>query len=116
MKFFVGLSDFIIHISDLLDFQEGLTPLHCAAKSGHEQEVNLLLNTGAPISAKTANGLSPFHMAIQGDHENCASVMLSHNAPVNDKTKVGSISLQFLITLYVSIIFQDEEMVEMASH
>ena len=33
--------------------QDQLTPLHCAARSGHEQLVDLLLEKGAPISAKT---------------------------------------------------------------
>lgn len=30
-----------------------LTPLHCAARSGHDQVVDMLLEKGAPISAKT---------------------------------------------------------------
>lgn len=30
-----------------------LTPLHCAARSGHDNVVDLLLDKGAPISAKT---------------------------------------------------------------
>lgn len=35
------------------EFQDGLTPLHCAARSGHDQVVDLLLEKGAPITAKT---------------------------------------------------------------
>ena len=34
-------------------FQDGLTPLHYAARSGHEAVVDLLVARGAPISAKT---------------------------------------------------------------
>lgn len=30
-----------------------LTPLHCASRSGHDQVVDLLLEKGAPINAKT---------------------------------------------------------------
>lgn len=33
--------------------RDGLTPLHCAARSGHEQVVDMLLERGAPISSKT---------------------------------------------------------------
>lgn len=33
--------------------RDGLTPLHCAARSGHEGVVDLLLQKKAPISAKT---------------------------------------------------------------
>lgn len=33
--------------------RDGLTPLHCAARSGHEQCVSTLLESSAPISART---------------------------------------------------------------
>lgn len=33
--------------------RDGLTPLHCAARSGHEQVVSTLLENSAPISART---------------------------------------------------------------
>uniref|UniRef100_A0A3B4WD11 Uncharacterized protein n=1 Tax=Seriola lalandi dorsalis TaxID=1841481 RepID=A0A3B4WD11_SERLL len=32
---------------------DGLTPLHCAARSGHDPAVELLLERGAPILART---------------------------------------------------------------
>lgn len=37
--------------------RDGLTPLHCAARSGHDQVVDLLLEHGAPIRSKTKVGL-----------------------------------------------------------
>ena len=40
-----------------LFLQDGLTPLHCAARSGHENVVDLLLERGAPFSAKTKVGI-----------------------------------------------------------
>lgn len=33
--------------------QDGLTPLHCAARSGHDTAVELLLERGAPMLART---------------------------------------------------------------
>lgn len=33
--------------------QDGLTPLHCAARSGHDPAVELLLERGAPLLART---------------------------------------------------------------
>lgn len=33
--------------------RDGLTPLHCAARSGHEHVVDMLLERGAPISGKS---------------------------------------------------------------
>jgi ankyrin len=55
-----------------LTFRDGLTPLHCAARSGHENVVDMMLQRGAPISAKTKNGLAPLHMSSQGDHVDAA--------------------------------------------
>ncbi|KAI1231658.1 hypothetical protein IHE44_0007736 [Lamprotornis superbus] len=69
-----------------LSFLDGLTPLHCGARSGHEQVVEMLLDRGAPILSKTKNGLSPLHMATQGDHLNCVQLLIQHNVPVDDVT------------------------------
>ncbi len=33
--------------------QDGLTPLHCAARSGHDPAVEILLEREAPILART---------------------------------------------------------------
>ncbi|XP_013400021.1 titin isoform X4 [Lingula anatina] len=66
--------------------KDGLTPLHCSARSGHDQVTDLLLERGAPYSAKTKNGLTPLHMAAQGDHVDCARLLLYHKAPVDDVT------------------------------
>ncbi|CAI5774483.1 ankyrin-3 isoform X9 [Podarcis lilfordi] len=66
--------------------RDGLTPLHCGARSGHEQVVRMLLDRGAPILSKTKNGLSPLHMATQGDHLNCVQLLIEHNVPVDDVT------------------------------
>jgi len=72
----------------VLLIQDGLTPLHCAARSGHDQVVDLLLDREAPVMAKTKNGLSPLHMAIQGDHSDCARLLLLRHADINDVTVV----------------------------
>ena len=69
--------------------QDGLTPLHCAARSGHEQVVDLLLEKGAVVASKTKNGLSPLHMSVQGDHVDCARLLLYHKAPIDEVTVVG---------------------------
>ncbi len=41
-------------------------------RSGHENVVDVMIQRGAPISAKTKNGLAPLHMASQGDHVDAA--------------------------------------------
>ena len=58
--------------------RDGLTPLHCAARSGHENVVDMMVQRGAPISAKTKNGLAPLHMASQGDHVDASRILLHH--------------------------------------
>jgi len=68
--------------------QDSLTPLHCAARSGHDQVVDLLLEKGALVTAKTKNGLTPLHMAAQGDHVESAKVLQHHKAPIDDVTMV----------------------------
>jgi len=65
-----------------------LTPLHCTARSGHEAAVDLLLERGAQVLAKTKNGLGPLHMAVQGDHVSCCRLLLYHKAPIDDVTVV----------------------------
>lgn len=41
------------HLCWFLLLQDGLTPLHCGARSGHEQVVEILLDRGAPFLSKT---------------------------------------------------------------
>ena len=41
----------------------GETPLHWAAKSGHEKVVEVLLKAGAKIEAKDKDGMTPLHLA-----------------------------------------------------
>lgn len=70
--------------------KDGLTPLHCASRSGHEGAVDLLLERGAQVLAKTKNGLGPLHMAVQGDHVSCCRLLLYHKAPIDDVTVVSN--------------------------
>uniref|UniRef100_A0A8D3D179 Ankyrin-2-like n=1 Tax=Scophthalmus maximus TaxID=52904 RepID=A0A8D3D179_SCOMX len=83
--------------------ENGITPLHVASKrgqlpilSGHDPAVELLLEKGAPILARTKNGLSPLHMSAQGDHVECVKHLLQHKAPVDDVT------LDYLTALHVA--------------
>ena len=69
--------------------QDGLTPLHCASRSGHSAVVQMLINHEAQLTSKTKNGLSPLHMAAQGDHIDCAALLLHHGAPIDDVTVVS---------------------------
>lgn len=105
--------------------QDGLTPLHCAARSGHEGVVDLLIQNGAPTSSKTKvrigvlslkhemtlfhsleqNGLTALHMSAQGDHVECARTLLHAKAPVDDVTVVRCLrSLSVINCLNLSFV------------
>lgn len=62
--------------------QDGLTPLHCAARSGQDRIISRLLERGAVIAAKSKNGLTPLHLAVQGNSANCVQLLLDHKAPI----------------------------------
>ena len=74
----------------LPSLQDGLTPMHCAARSGHNQVVECLLKRGSKVDMKTLNGLTPLHMAIQGDHEACTKLLLAHKSDINETTVVSA--------------------------
>jgi len=50
------------------DDKYGLTPLHLAAFSGHQDVAELLLTSKAEVNAKDNLGLTPLHMAALGGH------------------------------------------------
>ena len=105
-----------------------LAPLHCAARSGHDQVVDLLLENGAPFGAKTKNGLSALHMgrwfslpsislsysdafslfiiAAQGDHVDAARILLYYKSTLVDDVSSVSLFCSFisaLITLFLVV-------------
>lgn len=44
--------------------RDGLTALHCAARSGHDQVIDMLLQRNAPISSKTKVSLKFDHKDV----------------------------------------------------
>lgn len=58
MDFFIGKANMVALLAESgaqveARTRDGLTPLHCAARSGHEHVVDMLLERGAPISGKS---------------------------------------------------------------
>jgi len=45
--------------------QQGWTPLHSAAREGHEKVVVTLLNMGAATDSATSNGQTALHLAVR---------------------------------------------------
>lgn len=58
--------------------KDNLTPLHCAARSGHDSVVEMLLEKSAPVTAQSRNYLTPLHMAAQGNHYDSARLLIHY--------------------------------------
>lgn len=56
----------------------GLTPLHVAAMRGHAECINLLIDAGAPLRAKSSNGWRALEEAICYEHLPAVRTLLKH--------------------------------------
>ncbi|KAJ0988846.1 hypothetical protein J5N97_007202 [Dioscorea zingiberensis] len=65
----------------------GETPLHMAAKDGSNESIQILLEHGALLEAKTKNGMTPLHLAVsyaqRTDSCDTVNTLLEHNADCN---------------------------------
>lgn len=69
--------------------EDGYTPLHRAAYSGHVEVVRALLASGASVDPRTIDGWTPLHSACRWSHVAVASVLLQHGAELNAQTNGG---------------------------
>ncbi|MEQ2217031.1 hypothetical protein XENOCAPTIV_030847, partial [Xenoophorus captivus] len=94
------------HNADV-ESKDGLTPLHCGARSGHEQVVEILLDRGAPILSKTKlllqhdvpvddvtnDYLTALHVAAHCGHYKVAKLIVDKKANPNAKALRGETAL-----------------------
>uniref|UniRef100_A0A8C9TCC7 Ankyrin 2 n=1 Tax=Scleropages formosus TaxID=113540 RepID=A0A8C9TCC7_SCLFO len=69
--------------------QDGLTPLHCAARSGHDSSVEVLLEKGAPLLARTKNGFTPLHIACKKNRVKVMELLVKYGAAIQAITESG---------------------------
>lgn len=74
----------MVKLTNFLNFsfyQIDVTPLHLAAKSGHESVVRMLMNsTGVQIESVTRNtGMTPMHYAAEGGHIIVGGLLISRS-------------------------------------
>ena len=74
------------------------TPLHWAARYGHKQVVELLIDRGARVSAKNRGDDTPLHNACQCGHLEIAKTMIRHKATLtllNERNEHGNSPLHY---------------------
>ncbi|GAQ78214.1 hypothetical protein KFL_000090600 [Klebsormidium nitens] len=72
------------------DDQGGYTPLHYAARNGHQDICRLLLERGAVVDARTPAGrATPLHRAAYGGHVDIVKLLLRHGADPRAKDADG---------------------------
>ncbi|KAG7284889.1 hypothetical protein NEMBOFW57_009504 [Staphylotrichum longicolle] len=66
------------------------TPLHHAAKTGHEAVVRLLLEKGAAIEAKDRDDWTPLHHAALNGHKAVVRLLLEKGASYATRAAIGA--------------------------
>lgn len=75
----------LVHCCD----EDGYTPLHRAAYSGHIEVVCALLAGGSKVNPRTIDGWTPLHSACRWSRVSVASFLLQHGAELNAQTNGG---------------------------
>ena len=72
--------------------QCGRQAIHYAAQFGHEALINVLMDKGADVNAKTNQGVTPLHLAILEKNEPAIYALLEHGADTSIKAPVTAYS------------------------
>jgi ankyrin repeat protein len=88
------------HLADGTDIELkcpgcGSTALGHAAKHGHNEIAELLIENGADVSAKDDEGMTPLHIAASNGFKEIAELLIAEGADVNAKTLGDSTPLHY---------------------
>uniref|UniRef100_UPI0037E7B2FF ankyrin repeat domain-containing protein 49 n=1 Tax=Semicossyphus pulcher TaxID=241346 RepID=UPI0037E7B2FF len=75
----------LVHCCD----EDGYTPLHRAAYSGHVDVASALLAAGSKVNPRTIDGWTPLHSACRWSRVAVASLLLQRGAELNAQTNGG---------------------------
>jgi ankyrin repeat protein len=90
------------HLADGTDIELkctgcGSTALGHAAKHGHNEIAELLIENGADVSAKSLKGLTPLHYAAVNGHKEIAELLIAKGADVYAKSEGGETPLVYAV-------------------
>lgn len=63
------------------------TPINCAAHSGHEKVIRVLIDAGADVNPTDKQHATPLHLAAQEGHLNVVKVLLDYQADVGRRSR-----------------------------
>ncbi|GMH36921.1 hypothetical protein BSKO_04794 [Bryopsis sp. KO-2023] len=75
--------------ADVSSTFEGFFPLHAAAREGHAETVETLIEAGAMIDAQDDTGLTPLSLAAWHGHLNVVKALIEAGAAVDSKDENG---------------------------
>jgi ankyrin repeat protein len=75
--------------------QQGWSPIHYAATGTQTQIVELLLDRGVPIDARSPNGTTPLMMAARYGAEATVNLLLARGAPIGQRNDRGLSAADF---------------------
>ena len=80
-------------------FEDGLAPLHFAAREGHLGVIRYLLEKKAKVDAKNASGAPPLHEAFRMGKLDAAQLLIQAGADVNARDAKGNSAMHLVMPL-----------------
>jgi len=80
-------------------FDDGMAPLHFAARAGHTGIIKYLISKKARVDAKNSSGAPPLHEAFRMGKIDAARLLIQAGADVNARDAKGNTAMHLVIPL-----------------